>query len=172
MAVPRVEWTCPKCGRLFAIRADIPTPAACPQCSGGTAAAGNIEPPSGVTAGGKSQEYSLPDEPAASPPHDEISPTATGPRELPPLDRRYRSLRLLSSVFKILAAVGGIVAIVGLVMMTSAAFKISEAEERTAAIALSGSVLASGLLLALLLWTIGELIPLLLDIEANTRRRR
>jgi hypothetical protein len=171
MAVPRVEWECPVCHRHFAIRADIPSPAACPQCSthGGAAlqptviaGTGSRHRPESEVDGtiGDSLERNTALEARPSISNGEIYPK-----------QRYRALHVMSFCFKVFAAIAAVAAIAALTLMALAAFRMQNPETRTSAILLHLAEFAGCAFATLALWCFAELIQLLIDIEANTRRR-
>lgn len=175
MAVPRVEWECPECGRRYAVRSDIPMPDACPQCRptpatmdpGTSSGVGTALPRSSVDAAtqesGDARNYG----PAA------FEPTiiAGGRPAILAASPRYRALRLLSVILRILAALTFVGAVAALTLMLLAAFRIQNADLRTATILTHLATFGGSLLTTVLLWAVAELIHLLIDIEANTRRR-
>ena len=176
MAVPRVEWECPECGRRFAIRADIPLPDACPQCR-------PSQMPAAETGSTGLSDAPLPQSSAAATPQESDDERNFGPSAFEPtvisgsrtgvLDAapRYRALRLLSVVLKVLAALTFVGAVAALTLMLLAAFRIQNADLRTATILTHLAAFGGSLLATVLLWAVAELIHLLIDIEANTRRR-
>lgn len=169
MAVPRVEWECPECGRRYAIRADMPTPAACPQCLPPESAATHIEHP--LSSSRAAATTSAPSSDAAVTADTDAAPFAAS--RLPASDRapRYRALRLLSVILRILAALTFVASVAALTLMLLAAFRIQNPDLRTTAILTHLATFGGTLLMAVLLWATAELIHLLIDIEANTRRR-
>jgi hypothetical protein len=168
MAVPRVEWECPECGRRYAIRADMPTPATCPQCV--PAAAFAEEPEGGISSGEAATADVQPRSKIAA---EGIHPRASGAGRIRVSDHapRYRALRLLSVILRVLAALTLVAAVAALTLMVLAALRNQNADLRTAAILTHLATFGGTLLMAVLLWGAAEMIHLLIDIEANTRRR-
>jgi hypothetical protein len=86
--------------------------------------------------------------------------------------QRYRALHVMTICFKGFAAVAAIAAIAALTLMALAAFRMQNPDTRTAAILLHLAEFAGCAFATLALWCFAELIQLLIDIEANTRRTR
>jgi hypothetical protein len=175
MAIPRVEWECPECGRRFAIRADMPKPDACPQCRPTPVAVETGASSGGGTADARSSVDATPQESGDA---RNFGPSAFEPTVIagsrPAILNtapRYRALRLLSIILTVLAALTFIGAVAALTLMLLAAFRIQNADLRTATILTHLAAFGGSLLTTVLLWALAELIHLLIDIEANTRRR-
>ena len=175
MAVPRIEWQCPRCDRRFAIRADIETPDLCPQCH----AAGPAE--SRASAGS-----SAPDTPghldaydSGIPPLTDFVPDQPTPDALPtpeiqtasgPL-RKYPALKILSIVYKVFAALIAVGGLVTLVIAFVAAVTAEDTSLLYASILFQLGGFVGSVFIAVTLYAFGELIQLFIDIEANTRRQ-
>jgi hypothetical protein len=173
MAVPRIEWECPVCHRLYAIRAEMPAPDACPHCS--TQAGAAVE--ATVIAGEHSRRRSGSDaaemdaDPSMGP--DTAPQAGLNVRDGTSNERqRYRALHVMALCFKGFAAVAVVAAVAALTLMALAAFRMQNPETRTAAILLHLAEFAGCVFATLGLWCFAELIQLLVDIEANTRRWR
>ncbi|MEX2287727.1 MAG: hypothetical protein WD648_11600 [Planctomycetaceae bacterium] len=172
----RVEWTCPGCGKRYAIPAHMPEPRLCPQCRNRGASLGEA-----VAA-----EYPLPSEPApmgfpidVEPPEIDRSvpefepPTIPLPTRRPKrstLRKRYPILRTIALCYKVLAAIVGLGAIVGIGISITATTTVEASPERTNQIIAGLVTFGAGVVLAILFWTFSEVIHLLLDIEETTRR--
>lgn len=172
MAVPRVEWECPVCHRHFAIRTDMPSPTACPQCSaqGGGAAQPTVIAGSTVRQSNDAAATGLDVEPSLNP-DTALEPGSAVYQDLPGKSRRYRALHVMALGFKAFAAMAVAAAIAALTLMALAAFRMQNPETRSAAILRHLAEFAGCALATLVLWCAAELIALLIDIEANTRRR-
>lgn len=172
----RVEWTCPGCGKRYAIPAHLPEPRLCPQCRNRGASLGEA-----VAA-----EYPLPSEPAPTgfpidvePPEVDISVPEFEPTTIPlptrlqkrsTLRKSYPVLRAIAICYKVLAAIAGVGSIVGIGNSITATTTVEASPERTNQIIAGLVAFAAGAILAVLFWTISEVIRLLLDIEETTRR--
>jgi hypothetical protein len=173
MAVPRVEWECPVCHRHFAIRTDMPRPSACPQCStdGGTAAEPTVIAGADSRREFKAGTVGMLEQPAIDP-GPAVEPDLSVPAGTVRQPERYRALLVMSLCFKAFAALAAVAGIAALTLMVLAAFRMQNPETRTAAILLHLARFAGSAFATLALWCIAELIQLLIDIEANTRRAR
>ena len=171
MAVPRIEWQCPRCERRFAIRADIETPEACPQCREASAVGVSAQVAQGAPDSGESKapspfpEFLLnePPQPAAPPPQIQ--------QALSPAVRKYQALKFLAIVYKVIAVLIAVGGLVTLVIAFIAAVTVEDTSDRYTSILLQLGGFIGSVFFAVTLYAFGELIRLLIDIEANTRRQ-
>lgn len=197
MAVPRVEWRCPQCQRRYAIRAEMPTPQLCPRCRAEAeppteiVAGSTLAPARGMEAdtvlGADFDFTAIASESAvaASPTTAaqarasqtgvrslEVEASASEVRSLTSDVRpRYPALRTVSLVYKIVAILSAVGAVVSLGLAANAAFGVSDAALRRAEVLTWLASFAGAALGAVTLFAFAELIQLLIDLEHNTRRR-
>ena len=86
--------------------------------------------------------------------------------------RRYSALHVMTLGFRGFAMIAAAAAIAALTLMALAAFRMQNPETRSAAILRHLAEFAGCAFATLALWCAAELIGLLIDIEANTRRTR
>lgn len=177
MAVPRVDWVCPSCGRRYAVRADVPTPALCPACQSAATAANseNAEfsfaeapppdggrpktgPPAQAPAASRSFQPGLPALPEPS-----LPPAAERLRRV---SKRYPVLRVLSILFRV---AGLALLALGLILMARGTFT-EGLEAKGAAPLIQLGVFAAFGLNAMYLYAAGEVIDVFVAVEENTRR--
>ena len=176
MAVPRIEWQCPRCERRFAIRADIETPELCPQCREASAdaasAAGiSVKVAQGAREAGESKTPSpypdfLPNEP--------LQPAGPPPQiqeALSPAIRKYPALKFLAIVYKVIAVLIALGGLVTLVIAFIAAVTVEDTSDHYTSILLQLGGFVGSVFIAVTLYAFGELIRLFIDVEANTRRQ-
>lgn len=197
MAVPRVEWRCPQCQRRYAIRAEMPTPQVCPRCRAEAEPPTEVVVGSALTPGRSMEADTVlaadfdftaiaPESAAAASPTTSAQTRAsqTDARSLEVDDSasdfrspssdlrpRYPALRTVSLVYKIVAILAAVAAIVSLGLAANAAFSISDAALRRAEVTTWLSSFAAAALGGVTLFAFAELIQLLIDVEHNTRRR-
>lgn len=178
MTMQRVQWTCPVCKRRFAIPATAPTPTRCPQCRQAEehAAAGS---PASVIAErveddademrGRVSEIS----PLVAIQLEVTEEAARGPMAAAPIVRRVGpSLEMISMISRLYLGLAGLsllCGVGGLLYGLWAAFAMPATPARATVIFVAIASFGGSLLLALIFFTIREVIRLLLDIEANTR---
>ncbi len=179
MPVKRVEWECPGCKRRFAIPAEVPTPQLCPQCQAAppsptpspTLPATPQVPPSGIDEIDVEEEnVTLPQLDVGDVPSFQLGPQRTRaihPGE--PVRRKYPTLRMIASLYKLLAALLAVGALAGLFRALMTAFNAEDFAGRTASIMVGLYVFGGGIFAAVGLLAAAELIHVLLDIEENTR---
>lgn len=171
MAVPRVEWECPVCQRHFAIRADMPRPAACPECSthGSAAAQATAIADTRIC---EQFEFAATASLEELPAQESGMESRTSVRSGAPDAKRYRALHVMTLCFKGFAGLAAAAGVAALTLMALAAFRMQNPETRSNLILRHLSEFAGCALATLVLWCSAELIQLLIDIEANTRRTR
>lgn len=164
---------CGVCGHAFPEQAaDSSMP---PSRSGGystppSGAGGYATPPAG--AGGYAMPTSGGYTPPAAPPYAGSGMGYGGYGAAPPLEQRYKALRVIAVIYKVLAfVVAGLYAIIGLLALANGASRSSS---------FGGALLLGGFLGALLFFLFGalafvffygaaEFITLFINIEENTR---
>jgi hypothetical protein len=195
MTVQRVQWTCPICGRRYAIPATAATPARCPECERaralGPASMGPVS--MGAAASASAARNSLvlaPEEPEVeeddNPALRELSVLAAiqneveeeavrGPAAVSPAARHVQpSLRMLDTmamIYAVLAGLAVVLAFAGLMFGLRAAFVMDLTPLRTVAIFQSIAAFGGGLVLAFVFFSFREVIRVLMEIEENTRPR-
>jgi len=183
MALKRVEWTCPGCGKRYAIPAHVPEPKLCPTC--------RSRPPAPVEAADAPFLDPPPMMPVVidtsprieiEPPDIEIPQFETEPPPIVPMPirsplparavirKRYPALRVVIVCYKFLAALVAIGALAGVVAAIVAVATTEASPERTINILAGLGSFAAGLIGAVTLFAFGELIQVQLDIEENTRK--
>lgn len=186
MAVKRVEWSCPQCGRKYAIPASARTPSICPACK----EQADSQPresrdetiPSVIAEGDAGIDF--PVFPVSNPEPD-VSDHSTSeepfvpriepePEPRTPAGKRkrhkYPALRFVSIAYKVFAALAAVAALLALFASLLAAVASSDAVVGTVSIALGIEAFIACAFAAVSLLALGELIQVALDIESNTRQ--
>ena len=186
MAVKRVEWSCPQCGRKFGIPASARTPSICPTCkkqadSPPREAARGI---AGSPATEQDAGIDFPVLPVSNPepvvnddstleepfvPRIEPEPvprTPTGRRKR----HKYPALRFVRIAYKVFAALAAVAALLALFATLLAVVASSDAVMGTISIAVGIEAFIACAFAAVSLLALGEMIQVALDIESNTRQ--
>ena len=91
------------------------------------------------------------------------------------MEKRYGALRIIATVYKIIGVIWGILVIIGAVLVFIGGGSLMNFGFNSSAATMFGTVFASlvtlifGLLGALAIYGVGELVYLLINIEENTR---
>ncbi len=193
MALERIEWTCPDCGKRFAIPANATMPKRCPSCQ--QSATQKVATPTETPPVKRPPQSAKPVISALEPPlpnfdgvesqsKETIAPLIAVPtshsrginqRNLP---RIYPALRTLSLVSRVL---GGMVVALTLYFNVRVSLFLAQDEIRRSfkksadyiftIIEVNILILLIGAFWGMLLFALAELILLMIDIEENTRKK-
>ena len=170
MAVQRIEWQCPGCGKKFAIPEQTPRPKLCPNCQKTRSVPPPRPPASAPTMPavnrGVPVEFVEEEEEFAPPP---VLPGPQAPASRPARRRRYQELRTLSVVLKILAALIGLMTIVLVVDLGMDLNNLPAGEPRKYAVYTCLALLIGGTTTALLVFSFSTVLLVAVDVEYNTR---
>ncbi len=192
MPIQRVEWTCPSCGKRYAIPATAKKPARCPECRqrGATAGAAAAFPGAPVSTPAATLPPAAPQlgpAPAATPlpefafeepePAVDVLPDfsaferAPAAAAAPVMRRKYPALRTIALCYRIVALLVAVGTVVGVVALMVRAQALTSYVGTGGAILIGIGGMLIGLIVTLSLFACAEVIQLQLDIEENTRPR-
>jgi len=190
MAVKRVEWTCPGCGRKYAIPVDATSPSLCPKCRNNLEALSQVPAPvvnddpapavnDTVQFDADAEAYAAAVATIATE-QPESEPALFQPQLAPPPPTRpihsgrrakFAALRTIALCYKVFAMLVAVAAAVGIFLSMRTVAATEASPERTMAILSGLATFAGGAVASVSLFAFAELIRVLLEIEENTRAR-
>jgi len=172
MAVQRIEWQCPGCGKKYAIPAQNPRPKLCPNCKKRGVAPSSGQPAEPTFPAANAIPPVEPPEPEPEPgPPFVAAPVVPGPptRSARPVKRRYEVLRTISLWFKVLAVLIGIGYVITLFGVAYLAFRAPAGPMRNQFFLWWVVTSIVGITVVLSVYSFAILLLVAMDIEHNTR---
>ena len=171
MAVERIEWRCPECGKRYAIPANLPRPALCPKCQPTEEPEPTIEPEDVAASFVPNENAASVTAPPRRQPVEFDPPPAQPDFKASRFRRKYPALRVISLFYRCLAGVVVLATIVVFVASIAGLFRAENQLERWRFVYMGLGSLVGGAFWSVTLLAFAELIQVALDIEQNTRQQ-